>query len=691
MNTRVLKGLAIAGLLVSILTVGWGIHAMLAAGRMLGPSALLVAPGGTVWIGVDLQLWRATPDGRLIDTTDLAALGLPGAPANLLRHPDGAVVATVRDDATLYFLDPVTAKVIRTLRPAWPQDLADHGGRAINLAFHPDGRIAIATGGGHAVALFDGQGRFLARSEPGTYEFTNGLWWVGDNLWTTDTNRLQLKRLDGHSLQTRESVALASPGREIYLGPARVHPQAAGGQAPMAALMRFANGMIQGHVVAVSTDGVKTEFRHGAPTEPGDMDWLDGRLLMTDRLSMSILRWTPEGQALAPFGDSGLRERLRQHREAREALKSRYALALRVGIPVFLVAFALAAWAQRQEQGTRKKNGPALDLSTLGTPFIDTRSLVKLGLKAYGPTLGFVPIMLGLMSRPASSVVREHFGPSGAVVQIMTLSILMWLMVWWLVRRAQRLGQQQEYEPLFNWQPMLRLRSADTASLGLEAGERVLETFFMRGWAFRWVLLTDRRLLMYPVTLSRQHRLKNAYPVGQIAGASTRAGAFKKPGPTAWLRQLLNGSSGAAGPCFSIALRDGQIVSGAVMAPTVAARAADWLNRQATLPASPPGAAAAIAARPPRAPRPRQVWETLASALVPGLGQWAQRRRSTALALFVPWVSLVLFVTVPLVWVLAGPRAAVTPDKPLLLGILHLLLSGLAARDAWQAPRDDTP
>ena len=690
MNTRVLKGLAIAGLLVSILTVGWGIHAMLAAGRMLGPSALLVAPNGTVWIGVDQQLWRATPDGRLIDTADLAALGLPGAPANLLRHPDGAVVATVRDDATLYFLDPVTAKVIRTQRPAWPQDLADHGGRAINLAFHPDGRIAIATGGGHAVALFDGQGRFLARTAPGTYEFTNGLWWVGEALWTTDTNRLQLKRLDGRSLQTRESVALASPGREIYLGPARVHPQAGGGQAPMAALMRFANGMIRGHVVAVSTDGVKTEFRHSAPTEPGDMDWQDGRLLMTDRLSMSILRWTPQGQALAPFGDSGLQERLRRHREAREALKSRYALALRVGIPVFLLAFALAAWAQWQEQGTKHKGGSALDLSALGTPFIDTGALVKLGLKAYGPVLALFPIMLGLMSKPVALGAREHFGQGGALVLFTAVMILVALMVPWLVRRSHRLAQRQEYEPLFNRQAMLRLRSADAVSLGLEEGERVLEAIILRGWDFRWVLLTDRRLLMYPLTLSRP-RLKSAYRIAEIAGASTEAGAFRKPGAAAWLQRMFNSNIGALAPGLSVALLDGKLISGAVMAPTVAARMAERLNRQAARPASPPGAATTPVASLARAHRLRRVWETLASALVPGLGQWAQRRRSTALALFVPWLSLVLFVTVPLVWVLAGPRAAVAPDEPLLIGLLHLLLSGLAALDAWRTSGDEMP
>ena len=39
------------------------------------------------------------------------------------------------------------------------------------------------------------EARFLARTGADTYQFTNGLWWVDDALWTTDTNRFELKRL----------------------------------------------------------------------------------------------------------------------------------------------------------------------------------------------------------------------------------------------------------------------------------------------------------------------------------------------------------------------------------------------------------------------------------------------------------------------------------------------------------------
>jgi len=174
---------------------------------------------GEVWLGVERELWRVSRDTQAIEAT-----GLPGTPASLVHAPDGSVVASVRGDATLYVLDAASARVARRLSPQWPDDLRQHGARAINFAFAADGRVAVATGGGHAVALFDPEGRFLARTPPGAYEFTNGLWWSAEGLWTTDTNRFALRLLDPATLAERRAVDLG-PGTEgSYLGPARARP-----------------------------------------------------------------------------------------------------------------------------------------------------------------------------------------------------------------------------------------------------------------------------------------------------------------------------------------------------------------------------------------------------------------------------------------------------------------------------------
>jgi hypothetical protein len=71
---------------------------------------------------------------------------------------------------------------------------------------------------------------------------------------------------------------------------------------------------------------------------------------------------------------------------------------------------------------------------------------------------------------------------------------------------------------------------------------------------------------------------------------------------------------------------------------------------------------------------------------VPGAGQWAQRRGRIALTLFVPWLALLLFITVPIVWSLAGPRKDVSMQIVTLVAAMHLFIAALAAWDAYRTP-----
>jgi len=155
MTPRAIKFSAVAGLALAIALIGLAILTGMKSGAITGPEALGVTPGGQVWIGVDKALWRVAADGAWLDATPVADLGLPGPPSNILRRPDGRMVATVRDDPRLFVLDPATAHVTDTISPRWPQDLRSKGKDAINVAFAQDGRIAIAIGGGHTVVLFD--------------------------------------------------------------------------------------------------------------------------------------------------------------------------------------------------------------------------------------------------------------------------------------------------------------------------------------------------------------------------------------------------------------------------------------------------------------------------------------------------------------------------------------------------------
>ena len=197
-----------------------------------------------------------------------AQAGLAGAPAVLMPHPHGHLVAWVRREDRLHLLAAGDARPLGSITLQWPADLARHGRDAIHFALAPDGRVAVATGGGHTVALFDAQGRFLARSAQGAFRFTNGLWWADGSWWATDTNRPALVRLADTDLKELQRLPLpdvpADDGRRqpwYFLGLAAAsHGAPIDGQPVLGSVARMANDMERAHVVDVTASGAQRAY-----------------------------------------------------------------------------------------------------------------------------------------------------------------------------------------------------------------------------------------------------------------------------------------------------------------------------------------------------------------------------------------------------------------------------------------------
>lgn len=563
-----------------MLCLVWAVVATLTIRPVFGPMALVVTAQGEVWIDVDGELWRASADGRLMDRRRWDALGLPGAPANLLRHPGGDLVATVRRDSTLYRLDPRTAQVTGRLLPQWPAELRQHSGRAINLAFHPDGRFAVATGGGDAVALFDAQGGFLARTPPGSYRFTNGLWWAGDALWTTDTNRTQIKRLNGHNLTLQQTLDLPPRGSTRFLGPARARsPWPASPDAtPIVGLIRFENDMDRGTATLLTASGQESALSQAADLLPRDLDWLGAHLLLSDGASFSIHRWSPAGQALPLFGDAALQAALRTGMEWRGRRETQRHLAFGATALCWALAGILLWWGRRQAPVAAR----TLDLSELATPIPPLPQRVRLTVRLHWPlALALVPAGLlklhaGLVGTLDPHALRILFFVAcglGALALIRLPACL---------RHYKRLAAEPEFEPVINAAALRRLHQDRRLPSVLLEGERVQETWFMQTARRRWMVLTDQRLLERAPGW-RVHRLLLAVPRADITATSTLPGGLTMRERFDAMRSAARKSKGwwarahAHMAWLEITLRNGQVLAGAVHSTPLARRVAQRL------------------------------------------------------------------------------------------------------------------
>lgn len=327
--------------------------------ELYGPAALALRPDGTqAWLAVDDEIWSFDATGHRGTRARLAEIGLPGHVYSLDWYPGAGLLAMRLDnEPTIHLLDPATLLPAGTLTLQWPPELVEHASRAVHLAFAEDGRIAASTGGGHAVALFGRDGRYLARTTLGMYRFTNGLWWSGEALWTTDTNGLQLKRLDGRTLALQQAVDVPAPRGTRYLGLARPHPPQAtdvNEPLPLATVIRFGNDRIVGVVADILPGGGELLFSQTERMEPRDLGWLGRDLLVVDGRSRSVLRWSVAHEPLPPFGDADSRRELQEAGQMQQRLRWLHQVLVAAAIGGVVAAITLVWHARRGSRSRRR-------------------------------------------------------------------------------------------------------------------------------------------------------------------------------------------------------------------------------------------------------------------------------------------------------------------------------------------------
>jgi hypothetical protein len=387
-----------------------------------------------------------------------------------------------------------------------------------------------------------------------------------------------------------------------------------------------------------------------------------------------LRRGPPAATAREPFGNDAMRARLAERLKLRHTLQRRHSVAIGGAIAAFAGA-ALLLWLSRRQQGRER---PALDLSQLGTPRVSTRQMFELQLRLNGPMLALLVPMLLLQFTPLHELLRPLMkGRVMLVLLALALVVSVVMLPLWL-RRFKRLAGLPEFEPLLNALALRKLQSGDTLPQLLRDGERVLETFMLQRATMRWAVLTDERLLLFKATLFDQ-RPEADVPLEQIVAVSAEPGTLSRRRKPKLIQRAL-----AASSWIEIGLRDDKVISGGVASASLAQRLVERLGAHAARAATPGQPLRSRPSAPALGAPAVPFVAVLASALVPGSGQWMQGRGRHALLLFVPWLALLLFVTTPLVWALAGPRTDVPPALVLSVAAVHVLCAVGAAWDAWR-------
>jgi hypothetical protein len=645
-----------------------------------GPGALQAIDDRTVWLGVNEELWILDRDGRRTGQRTARELGFTEAVSNIVLAPQGQAILTSRGDVTWQVVDRATLASVRTITPQWPADFVDNYLRAIHLAISPEGDIAVATGGGHAVLLFDRDGRYKARTAAGTYHFTNGLWWSPEGWWTTDTNRFALHLLDATTLALKSTVKLQrAPAGHPYLGEAVAsHGRPLPGiqQAPLATLSRLGYLMEPGHAVDVFPDGTQVLFNHNPIGQLRDMAWFDGRLLLVDGETFSVQRFGGDRSAEDAFGDAQVRAMLRQLREDRHfwrTLGSRYAFLL----SAFLLLAGIGAYARHRRLqalgavAAREGGSAAAQAAPL-------RQLARQRMRLYGIPLAVRLVVAAIALFVVFPVLHWWLlGPRpddlGSSLRLLALTLLapITVVAFWQQRRHERLAAQPEYEPALNQRAIEWLRAHDDFDRVKLEGEVARETVYLPGWRPRWLLVTNRRVLLF-IASARERRLLSEWSRRAVVFAGSPEQAASS-GRHPWLRLLVSP------PNLVLAFTSGTTLRLRCASTATAGRVAGLLMASPAIPDED-----AIASPAPARGTIRRRWhEVIASFVVPGTGQWLQGRFATGVVLFTAAVLLAIYEWWPVAWALRGPKMDVSSLSIASAFVTWLLLALVASSDAW--------
>lgn len=668
-----------------------------------GPGIMRVIAPDRVWLGVNRDLWVLDAAGHKLAQKTAQQLGLSAGISNIAPAPDGKILLTARRQASWVVLNSADLSVAGSITPQWPDDFNGNAPDSIHVAVSPAWDIAVATGGGHAVLLFDKNGRLKARTPQGAYNFTNGLWHSPEGWWTTDTNRFVLRLLDNNTLTEKTAIPLKEPmGLYGFLGqmtPSQGMPQPASGQPPLATLSRLGYLMEPGYVVDVFPDGSQAAYNHDLLARVLDIGWLGDNLLVLDGENYQVLRFSARREALPPFGDAEVIQTLAQMREQRlfwDRLSSRYLF-----LPaVLLLLLGMAAYQRHKKILVMAVIAERPASRPVGTPTASSDTILKQWLWVIAwPVLVRTVVAFTCLFGVSVAVVAlfTHYGVARLWSLLLLPNIVMlpiFLVALWQQHRLQRFSLKPAYEAMLNRQAVAWLEKHSDWDQIRSSRETPRETLQLRGtgllgyWRKQWLLVTNQRVLLFAATVG-ERRLINEWPRSAVvfAGLPEQPRSALLATLKRWLIPQAN---------LRVCLNTGDTLTGISPSAVTAERTATLLMqaRPTLRQAEPVPAPKKVASRRLRSHRWHQV---LASLILPGSGQWLQNRFVSGTVYFTVATLLLIGLIGPILWAISGPKMQVSSFTKFSGLYFWLILISISSRDAYQfsgiktsAPKPDT-
>ena len=235
--------------------------------------------------------------------------------------------------------------------------------------------------------------------------------------------------------------------------------------------------------------------------------------------------------------------------------------------------------------------------------------------------------------------------------------------------RHRQLGRRPDLEEALNEPAIDWLRApAEFERIKLEA-ESAREAVYLPGRRPRWLLVTNRRILLFAGEPG-QRRLQSEWPRRAVifAGAPEQS-----PGHRPLWQQLLQPAN------LALTFTTGTTLYLRCASAATARRVARLLMSSPALPDD-FGSSIEI----PLVPK-QPTWQAaVASFVVPGTGQWLQGRFAIGTALFTAALLLCIYGWAPVLWALHGPKMEVSRHAMTQALVAWLLLPMLASSEAWR-------